>query len=91
MIRHVATTVELAAAAAATAYVLIASLQTPGTPAVRPGTLAAAVAVGFGAFVMGLALYVAADLWAAPRLARWRRRRTRRPTRHRARRFGGWR
>jgi len=84
-------TVEVAATLAVTAYVLVASIQFDGSPAVSAAGLAAAVALAFAAFVVGLALYVAARL-GFPRLLLWWRRRTvrravRRLARARARRM----
>ncbi len=84
-------TVEVAATLAITAYVLVASIQTPDHPAVTAAELAAAVALAFAAFVVGLVLYVAAR-FGFPRLRFWWRRRTvrravRRLARARARRM----
>jgi hypothetical protein len=80
----------VAAALALTAYVLVASVQTAGNPAVRPGQLADDVLLGFAAFMVLLALVEAARFGVPPLLARWRLRRARRRrVRHRARRIGG--
>jgi ABC-type transport system involved in cytochrome c biogenesis permease subunit len=75
MIRHPATTIELAAALAATIYILVATVQDPGHPAVSPAALGAYLALAFGAFVVGLALYATTRL-GFPRLLLWWRRRT---------------
>lgn len=80
----------IAAVLAVAAYVLIASVQTPDNPAVRPGQLAVAVVLSFAAFVVLLALAEAARLGIPLLMARWRQRRARqRRVRHRARRIGG--
>ncbi len=78
-------TVEVAATLAITAYVLVASIQVDGSPAVSAAGLAVVVALAFTAFVVGLALYVAARL-GFPRLRFWwRRRAVRRAVRRLAR------
>lgn len=78
-------TVELAVTLAITAYVLIATVQTPDHPAVSAAALGAYVALAFAVFVAGLALYVAARLGFPQVLRWWRRRAVRRAVRRLAR------
>lgn len=82
---RLAFTVELAATLAVTAYVLVASIQNPDHPAVTAAELAADVALAFAAFVVALALYVAARLGFPRALRWWRRRAVRRAVRRLAR------
>lgn len=63
-------TVELAATLAVTAYVLIASVQYDGAPAVSAAALAADVALSFAAFVVALVLYAAVRACHVSQLAR---------------------
>lgn len=85
MSRRLTTVVELAAALAATVYILIAMAQNPDHPAVNGAELAAAVLLAFAAFVVALALYVAATLGFPRAVRRWRRRAVRRAVRRMAR------
>lgn len=90
MSRRLTTAVEIAAALAGLAYVLVASVQTPDHPEVHFGQLAVGVLLAFAAFVLLLVLYVAARLGVPPLRARWSQWRIARSrVRHRARRFGG--
>lgn len=85
MSRRLATAVELAAALLATVYILIAMAQKPDHPAVRPGELTIGTLLAFAAFLVALALYVAAKLGGPRMLRRWRRRAVRRAVRRMAR------
>lgn len=80
-----ATALQVAAALVAAAYVLIAMAQNPDHPAVRAGELTGAALLVFAAFVVVLALYVAAKLGFPQLLQRWRRRAVRRTVRRMAR------
>lgn len=79
----------VAAVLAATVYILVATVQSPDAPsAVNAAKLGAVTLLAFAAFVVLLALYVAARLWIAPWLTRWHQQRTvRRQVRRRDRRI----
>ncbi|HEY0935892.1 MAG TPA: hypothetical protein VGD91_19400 [Trebonia sp.] len=85
MSRHPATAIELAAALAATIYVLVASVQNPDHAAVNSTVLGACLLLAFAAFVAGLALYAAARIGFPRMLRRWQRRAVRRAVRRMAR------
>lgn len=80
-------TVELAAATAATIYILVGMVQVPDHPALTADQIAAVALLPFAAFMVLLALYVAVRLGGPRVLRRWRQwRSARRSVRHRARR-----
>lgn len=89
MIRPAVTAVWLAAALMGAAYTLITTAQNPEHPEVNGLALAVAMLAVFAAFVVALAVYVAAQACHVPQLARraWlrtlERRRIRRAVRER--------